>query len=581
MENATETQLQTADEVALDADVIVAGGGPCGLVLANELGRRGVAALVLNDRRGTSPHPAANATQARTMEHFRRLGFAKRVREAGLPSQYPPDIGYFTRMNGHELARLPQPPSGDAEALVRKLSGSWSAAELAHRCSQMYIERILYDEASRLPSVNLAFGSRVTDFRDAGDHVEVWCDGEGGPRRLSARYLVGADGARSRTRAQLGISYRGERATDRPFLAGGMYSTYFRSPELYDLIPHRRAWQYWVVNPDRRGLILALDGESAFVHQAQLRPDEDPATMSEADAREIIHQAVGQRFELDILARAPWTAGLTLVAERFGAGRVFLAGDAVHLFTPTGGLGYNTAVEDAVNLGWKLAAVLHGWGGERLLDSYEAEREPIARRNTAFARQFAQSLGGFEVPREIEEDSDCGEAARQRVGAHLESHAREEFNIPGITLGARYDGTPLIAGDGSSPPADSANVYEPSACPGGRAPHAWLADGRSLYDAFGADFTLLTLNGRGSDAADDLQRAARARGLALTVLDPADPGLRDLYGAELALVRPDQIVCWRGDRLPPNPDQLLDQVLGGPAVSSGRRAVDEQLARRA
>ena len=580
MENLSATRSRAPDE-GLDADVIIAGGGPCGLMLALELGRRGVVALVLNERRGTSPHPQANATQARTMEHFRRLGFSRRVREAGLPSQYPPDIAYFTRMDGYELARLQQPRSGDSDALVRTLSGSWSAAELAHRCSQMYIERILFDEASRLSSVELVFGSRVTGFQDFGDHVEVWADGDDGPRRLRARFLVGADGARSATRAQLGIRYRGERATDRPFLAGGMYSIYFRAAELYKLIPHRRAWQYWVVNPDRRGLIVALDGESEFVLQTQLRPGEDPPAMSEAEVREIVHRAVGQRFEFEILARAPWTAGLTLVAERFGAGRVFLAGDAVHLFTPTGGLGYNTAVEDAVNLGWKLAAVLQGWGGERLLESYELEREPIAQRNTAFARNFAQSLGGFQVPPEIEEDSDRGQAARQRVGARLESHARAEFNIPGITLGARYDGSPLIVGDGSAAPADSANVYEPSACPGGRAPHAWLADGRSLYDAFGFDFTLLTLTTERPDAVDGLQRAARARGLGLAVVDPAEPSLRDLYGAELALVRPDQIVCWRGDRLPSNPDQLLDQVVGGPPIAADRGAVDQRVARRA
>jgi hypothetical protein len=340
-----------------------------------------------------------------------------------------------------------------------------------------------------------------------------------------------------------------------------MYSIYFRSSEVYKFVPHAQAWQYWVVNPDRRGLMLALDGGSSFVHQAQLRVGEDPATISDASAREILYRAMGREFDVEIVARAPWTAGLTLVAERFGANRVLLAGDAVHLFTPTGGLGYNTAVEDAVNLGWKLAAVVYGWGGKRLLASYELERQPIAERNTSFARMFAQSLGGFEVPNEIEDDSGPGEAARRRIGEHLGGHARAEFNIPGITLGARYDTSPVIVSDGSIPPGDGANVYHPTACPGGRAPHAWLSDGRSLYDAFGFDFTLLKL-GADADSVARLCEAARSRAVPLAVVDVRHEGLRDLYEADLALVRPDQVVCWRGNRLPSDPEELLDRVVG-------------------
>lgn len=549
----------------LDTDVIIVGGGPCGLVLAHELGRRNVRAILFNDRPDTSPHPQANATQARTMEHYRRLGLVKRVRAAGLPADYLPDVAYFTRFSKYELTRLEQPAAGHVEELVRSTSGSWSAAELPHRCSQMYIERILREEAEKLPSVSLCFGRRVSRFADKGDCVEVEVTSDTDPEtRYSARYLVGADGPRSQIRKQLGISYRGEREIERPFLAGLMYSIFFRSPQLYDMIPHRPAWQYWAVNPERRGLMLALDGRQTFVYMTQLRPGEDPENLSEAAAREIVHRAVGRAFDLEIVERSPWTAGLTLVAERFQAGRAFLGGDAVHLFTPTGGLGYNTAVEDAVNLGWKLAAVVKGWAPERILDSYEREREPVARRNTGYARMFADSVGRFTVPSEIEEESEAGEAARAKLGDYLNRHARAEFNIPGISLGARYDCSPLIVSDGTHPPPDDPNIYRPTACPGGRAPHAWLSDGRSLYDALGFEFTLLRL-GTNAATSGPVIEAARSRDFPLTVLDLKDEGLRDLYEADLALVRPDQIVCWRGDQVPPNPAALLDYVTGNGA----------------
>jgi hypothetical protein len=267
--------------------------------------------------------------------------------------------------------------------------------------------------------------------------------------------------------------------------------------------------------------------------------------MTEADARHMFQAAVGAPIELEILSRATWNAGHALVADRFQRGRVLLGGDAVHLFTPTGGLGYNTAVDDAVNIGWKLAAVLKGRADASLLESYEKERRPLALRNTAFARACADSLGLYRPVREIEDETNEGAEARRAAGVYLAAHASAEFNIPGVTFGGRYDGSPIIVPDGTIPPADASNTYTPTACPGGRAPHLWLADGRSLYDTFGFEWTLLRLR-PGSRVADNMAKAARGLGLDLAVVDVDREDARDLYEADAALIRPDQIVAWRG-----------------------------------
>ena len=542
----------------IQTDVIIIGGGPTGMVLAHELGRRGVRAVLFDDKPDTSILPAANATQARTMEHFRRLGLADEMRSQGLPADYPTDVTYWTRYSRHELARFALPASRDARAMVKTLTGSWSAAELPHRCSQMYIERILKDRAAQLPSIELRFSWRAEAFEDHGSHVTA--EGHnlknGSHQRFQARYLVGCDGPRSMVRKQLGIAYAGEGGKKRDFMGGQMHAIHVKAPGLYDFLGAKRAWMYWAFNPERRAFMAAINGIDEFVFHTQLR-DEDGEHVSDANAQAMFCQALGANLDVDFLARLSWRAGFTLVAERYAAGRVFMAGDAVHLFTPAGGLGYNTGVEDAVNLGWKLAHVVKGWSPAALLDTYETERQPIAVRNTGFARRFADSLGLFAPHAQIEEESPRGAALRAEAGDYFNRHSRAEFNIPGITFGGRYDGSPVIVADGTAPPADEPNRYEATACPGGRAPHGWFGDGTSLYDRFGFEYTLLTLRGAGSGVAAWTQAAA-ARGVPLTTLAPDSDELRDAYRADYALIRPDQVVAWRGDALPSN--AVLDQV---------------------
>ncbi|MBR0949170.1 FAD-dependent oxidoreductase [Bradyrhizobium canariense] len=532
-------------ETCLTASVLIVGGGPCGLMLANELGRRGVSAILVDEKPGTAFNPQANATQARSMEHYRRLGFADEIRREGLPADYPTDVAYFTRYAGYELARFQLPSSSRASELVKGMSGSWSAAELPHRVSQKYVEAVLRRHAERIPGVKLNYGHRLIGYVESdGIVADVECLDDGGRLQVRADFLVGADGPRSMVRQSLGIVYGGETGMQRDFMGGRMLAVYLRSPGFYASIPHAKAWMYNCFNGDRRAFMASVNGRDEFAFHTQLRPGEDESAITINEAKAAFQRACGTPIDCEVLSFLTWTAGHALVANGMQRGRVFLGGDAAHLFTPTGGLGYNTAIEDAVNLGWKLASVVKGVSPAGLLDSYEIERRPVALRNTDYARRFADSLGLFAPAPDIEDATDAGGEARRTAGVYLEQHARAEFNIPGVTFGGRYDGSPIIVSDGSQPPPDAANVYVPSACPGGRAPHAWLDDGVSLYDLFGFEWTLLQF-GEVMSAHASFAETVRAIGVEVKLVT-LPKSLRDLYEADLALIRPDQIVAWRG-----------------------------------
>ena len=550
---------------ALETDVLIAGGGPFGLMLANELGRRHIKCLLVDPKASTAFNPQANATQARTMEHFRRLGFAQEIRAQGLPPHHPTDITYLTRFSGIELARLRLPTAAAAPQAIKAMSGSWSAAELPHRVSQKFVEVTLRQHAEKWASNDIRYGWKLESFKDeshssnntgsvAASHpiearIQQVNSAEPVSLDVRAKYFIGADGARSFVRHELGIAWGGATGFKRNFMGGKMLAVYLKAPHFYERNPNDRAWMYVIVNPELRAFIMSVDGVSEFAFHVQMADDAATEALTADDAKRLFALAYGQAIDIEILSMATWLAGHALVADSFQKGHVFLGGDAVHLFTPTGGLGYNTAVEDAVNLGWKLSAVLKGQAQPTLLDSYEIERKPLAIRNTGYAKQFADSIGLFDADKALEDISPEGEQARSIASDYLNGHARREFNIPGVTFGGRYIHSPLIVEDGTQAPADAANTYIPSACPGGRPPHAWLPDGSSLFDHFNFEWTLLVLGqDKGPLAQDALKfsEAALQCHLDFKVLRFDSQELLDLYEANLVLIRPDQIVAWRG-----------------------------------
>jgi 2-polyprenyl-6-methoxyphenol hydroxylase-like FAD-dependent oxidoreductase len=543
--------------------VAIVGAGPVGLVLAIELGQRNVSCVVLDEKAGPSQHPQANLTQARTMEHYRRLGFADEFRSLGLPPEFPTDIAYYTRYTRLQLCRIKGPSPSAARRIVRHSGGAWSTPELPHRCSSLFFEPVLRKHAEKQASVTLRYGWRVTSFKEQPGTVQILAEpADGGPpKTFSADYLVGCDGARSLVRRSLAIGLSGEGERRRDFMGGKVHATYFRSKDLYDQVPGGHAVMYFNINRERRSFMQSINGVDTFVFHAQLKPEEEDDQITPRQLQHFFRQAFGRDLQVETISSVPWHAGFALVADHYSRGRVFLAGDAVHLFTPTGGLGYNTGVDDACNLGWKLAAVANGWGGPALLDSYERERRPIGVRNTTIARSFADNIGFYLPGPHLEEESAAGEAERRSAAKFLEAHLRCEFNIPGVSFGVRYDDSPVVVSDGTSPPPDAVNDYTPSACPGGRTPHAWLAEGDSLFDHFGPGFTLLQMAGKRDDARDFTQVAAE-RGIPLTLLYIRNKTLRELYEADLALLRPDQHVAWRGAIGTSSPEAILPQAVG-------------------
>jgi 2-polyprenyl-6-methoxyphenol hydroxylase-like FAD-dependent oxidoreductase len=544
--------------------VAIAGGGPVGLMLALFLDHYGVRSVIFNSEREVRRHPKGSTHNSRTMEHHRRLGIAPQVRNLSLPIDRPTDVSYYTRLTGWELGRLRLPSEAEKRRAVAASSATDQIPEPLLRANQMYVEAFLLEHARTRGNITVRFGCPVTGFQEDDDGVTVEAEAAagGGKEIWRAQYLAGCDGGRSFVRRSLALRYNGFAKLDSPHYGGRMNATYLRAPTLYrDHLAHRPGWNYWVVNPELRYVLITLNDPDDFLVFSK-GSDEGIAPTDEEMAS-LVRRGVGADLPIRILGHWPWTAGVALVAERFVAGRVALAGDAAHLFTPTGGFGMNTGMDDASNLAWKLAALVQGWGGPGLLPSYEIERRPIAERNTIAARELNKHLIAMPAPPEMEDDTPAGEAARRKVSAHLMTMG-EEFASIGVQLGARYDGSPIVAGNGA-PPGDDYVRYVPSGVPGGRAPHFWLDEGRgygsSLFDRLGKGFTLLRLGGKAPDAAP-IRTAAAARNIPLAVLDVPGPDARDLYGRDLALIRPDQYLAWSGNTPAADPGRLMARLTG-------------------
>jgi 2-polyprenyl-6-methoxyphenol hydroxylase-like FAD-dependent oxidoreductase len=527
--------------------VLIGGGGPVGLALAGELGWRGIACELVEQTDGVIATPKMNEVNVRTMEFCRRWGIADAVRNCPFPDDYPLDVVFVTSLAGHELARMRRPtrktpPAGNNSPMRQQI------------CSQLWFDPILRSFAQSQPGVALRYRTRLDAFEAsaAGVTAELHNLDTGARETIDADYLVGCDGATSAIRDGVGIGLQGKGTLGHPL------HLYFRAPDL--LARCGREPGVFFLAIDRQGLwanIRIIDPVNGLWRLMVLDSD-GKQTPDTVDRAALLQRAVGRPIDVEWKGLNIWTRR-SVVAERYSQGRVFLAGDAVHQLSPTGALGMNTGIGDAADLGWKLAAVIAGWGGTNLLASYDSDRRPIGLRNVRMATQFHLAHGEFTGGiAAIEDDSEAGRQLRQRLGESLTRNVGGMFRTTGLQLGYCYEGSPICVTDGAPPP-DDPEKFVPSAHPGSRAPHAWLRDGRSTLDLFGRGFVLMRF---GEEPVAALEAAAKARGVPFTIADLDEPEAAALYERRLVLVRPDGHVAWRGDTLPADAVMLIDRVRG-------------------
>jgi 2-polyprenyl-6-methoxyphenol hydroxylase-like FAD-dependent oxidoreductase len=542
----------------LDASVVVVGAGPVGLTLALDLAWRGVDVIVLETRRaGEPPNVKCNQVSARSMEIFRRLGLAEKIRQSGLPPDYRNDVSCCISATGPELSRIRLPSRAGRMRGEKGDDGWWPTAEFPHRINQLFLEPLLFAHAAAQPRIRILDRTRFDEFAQGPDGVAARAENLDDGKRvtLTGRYLVGCDGGRSAVRHGIGAELVGIPVVQH------VQSTYFRAPQLIDLLPGEPAWMYLAFNPRRCGTMMAIDGrERWLIHNFLYHGETDYESVDRDWAiRNIL--GVGADFAYEVISKEDWI-GRRLVADRFADRRVFICGDAAHLWIPHAGYGMNAGMADAADLAWMLAAVIDGWADPRLLAAYSAERQPITDQVSRFAFNMSNEVSHQrrEIAAEIERADAVGDAARARIGREAYDLYVQQQCCGGLNFGYFYAGSPAIAYDGEPPPPYTMGSFTSSSVPGCRAPHVWLAPGRSLYDAAGAGFALLRFDP--SVALGDVVGAAAKRGVPLAVIDIADAPARELYACKLALMRPDQHIAWRGDAAPADPLGLIDLVRG-------------------
>ena len=515
-----------------DVQVLIAGGGPVGLTLARDLARRDITCMLVERNLSTTRHPKMDITNARSMELFRRLALADQLRAAAVPESSNFDVSWITSLSGYELHRFRYPSVTEWRQLIRDTNDGSRPGEPPMRVSQVEIEPVLQRGIKAEPRVEARWGVAFEDLsQDAEAVTATLRSADGQTEQVRCSYVIGCDGGQSRVRGCLGIQLDGQsRVMQR-------YMTHFRSRATNVLQRWGVAWHY----QSAAGTLIAQNDHDTWTLQTRWPAGVAPEAV---DQHALLKGFAGCDFEYEILVANAWTPHL-VVAELYGIDRVLLAGDAAHQYIPTGGYGMNTGIGDACDLGWKLAATLHGFGGPGLLESYDAERRPIGLRNRAASSRHSQvraEIAALYHP-DLIASGPLGEAARDQAGRRIGAIGNAENESFGIELGYAYANSPIICSEPEAEIPSDPLRYVPTTVPGVRMPSVVMSDGTPIFDLLGPWFTLACFGVSPSDA---LVAAAARRGLPMTVLRSDEHDLTKVYGRGLLLVRPDQHIAWRG-----------------------------------
>jgi 2-polyprenyl-6-methoxyphenol hydroxylase-like FAD-dependent oxidoreductase len=537
-----------ADTKTIETPILIVGGGPVGLALATDLGWRGTPCLLIEQGEGPVDHPRATAINARSMEFMRRWGVGEAVCDAAYPEDFPHTALYCTTLTGFEVARIDRHHHGGR-------GPSETSPERAQRCNQLFLDPILQARAAGFSTVDMRYRHRLESVAEEGDHVIATVRNLASDEviTIAAQHVIDCSGGHSTIRRQLGATMSGS-----PY-AGYFVSIYLRAPELWAHHNMGKAALINFVDPDGlwRNLVM-LDGRALYrfgVRGKAFYDDPD-----KIDGSRLFTEAVGADVPHELISTRRWVAR-NVVSDTYRHGRILFAGDAAHLNHPSSGLGLNTGLGDAVDLGWKLSAINAGWGGSALLDSYEPERQPVGRRNIGHAGNSHASDREQEPTPVLFENTADGERARRTMGDAIVASQTKKFVTDGLALGYRYDPSPINWQEVGPGPELEVTDYHPTAFTGGRAPHAWLGANRSTLDVFGRGFTLLRFS---ADAPEPsaIERGFADKGVPLAVETVEDPSIGALYERKLVLVRPDGHVAWRSDTTHADPAALADRVRG-------------------
>jgi 2-polyprenyl-6-methoxyphenol hydroxylase-like FAD-dependent oxidoreductase len=542
---------QHGGPATMDSEVLIVGAGPTGLTLAIDLGRRGVRCTLIEQKEQPAFLPKMERINARSMEIYRRIGLAPKIRAAGLRPDCPMDVYIVLALNEPPLLHLTYPSVAQAQATTRATNDGTLPLEPYQLISQYTLEPLLKAVAETIPAVTVRYGCEFLSLRQDASCVTAQVRDSGGAvREIKTAFLVGCDGGASLVRKELGIALAGEGNLL------GLRQALYRCDELFDRLPIGNGagkGRHYHVADDKATFLIMQDSTKHWTLHAVVDSDEE---MDRA-----FENTIGVPVKYQRLSCNPWRQNL-LLADRYGKDRVFLAGDAVRLVIPTGGLGMNSGVGDAIDLSWKLAATLAGWGGPNLLRSYEIDRRQVGDRNVGASRYATigrRKWRSMWRPN-IRENSPAGAETRRNLSAVAGVEQRKSNEMIGAELGYRYVDSPIICNIPGGP-EHLFREYHPTTWPGARLPHVWLDDGTPIQDRIPDGYTILKL-GTGKADPGALEQAIRARGAPVTVLDVPDRIARDIYGFDLILLRPDMHIVWRGNAAPENAAEIAAVATG-------------------